>query len=1155
MPILKFLENLAKGAVQLPVQFSENFSNTAANIGNRLGGKPDQTIQQNMGGDKLLNSTLNFSGATGKNIQLGSDAAQVALAAATPEIGEGVSSLFPTEAGKGLEATLGLAGGAGDEGVTNLITNAALRNPLDVSQASGLLAKTASGALTGASVGGAFNALGTAGQGKTGAKDLTLSFLEGTGTGAAFGGATGLIGGVAGLIGGVAKNLFGNDKLQKMATSENTSQIEKDIKPVTGPVVAQKIAPAISQAGDPEIVSNIIDNAVKEHISSPSLQEPALGTPPLDSTPVNPQQSVGQGSPEAASYANVFGVSQDQANKDLANPNSTELKSTTPEKPTGLQALQQSLATGESVTEAANRYMDETGASFDQTKKTIGDIMNSKDFPKGQVNSQLNPHYQEAQSIIPKATNQEQIIGNTKAIHGIVNRGADNAIKLMNQMPKEDLPLVFKLAGNNVDDIAKDALKPELFKQVAEAIKDNNDWKQALGSGLLGERTAYRSDYGLPIVAAPKEGEEILTGPEIGRAGKKINPNYSLPRNVTSYDQLEQAGYQPLFTDPRDLVAFDSQRRNGNFTDLALRKGFEEVYPGQVVSNKIGAAQGQNYAQIDFHGKPMSFSAPVGAAQEFNPRQEAINPNTFLKGYDFLNSQLKNAKLAGGGFHSANVLGSYGGQQIGAVLQGEASPVRGLHDLSTAIKSTFSQDAFDGKMSELEQKGRLIDFDAINMTTKTPETEGDVGAQGVGKLPVLKQIHEAIFGRQIPMLKMLIADQKLDAMGFDRNNPESLAEGMKIGKGLNQGFGGLNRDIQGLTPQNFKRASRIFLSTDYNEGQLRTLADAFSKGGPEGKLARQIVFGKAVLFGGIAAGLGAAGGEFQGKTPTQVALDILHKVANPEAQIGGYKVALPTTQVSEVEKPIEQTVSGIQAGKGIYQGAENFATNRLAAAPSEALQLGNNKNYLGQPIRGTDSRGRPISLGNTIANVASGTLPIPAAQAAQTATGNQSPLAALANTAGLRVTPTNTTSNLPVEQQTYISTLQKALQSSNIPKPQQKQATDAITNFDSIIKQNYAARQKVDAQINRDIAKGDMAKAKADANAFNQKLYQSISKAITPATQQYLNIQIPNSSLKTPYQYLTGNFYGYFTNLNLNSRKTTINNNPTKYGLKIGEKV
>lgn len=78
--------NVAGSTVKFVPQFAENYANTFANIGNRLGGGHNMTIQQNMGGTPVLNKALQFSGATGKNKQLAGNVAQIGLSAAAPGV-------------------------------------------------------------------------------------------------------------------------------------------------------------------------------------------------------------------------------------------------------------------------------------------------------------------------------------------------------------------------------------------------------------------------------------------------------------------------------------------------------------------------------------------------------------------------------------------------------------------------------------------------------------------------------------------------------------------------------------------------------------------------------------------------------------------------------------------------------------------------------------------------------------------------------------------------------------------------------------------------------------------------------------------------------------------------------------------------------------
>lgn len=866
------------------------------------------------------------------------------------------------------------------------------------------------------------------------------------------------------------------DTIATTAPSESVPDIQKALEKEVGPVVAEKIAPAVAATKDPNVVQNIVDNAVGEH-----------------TTAANPM------TPEA--YSNVFDVPQDQAKAEIQAAEDKEALKPSPSLPNP---------------EALGRNA--------QNNPLLGKV----DIPTVAKGSASDVHNQ-------AHLNAETVLQHERAV-------GQQALDSFHQLSDRDQELMKAIETNTVDKVAKQADDPKAFKEAESAIRNYYDLRHAYDS-RLGITVGYRQNYLRQILESKPIDQEAYAA-----TGGNLTPGYTMER-------LNEGGD----TDVASALERDIRGASYNHAKLAYKYGLAQGLP----EGTLQAAEKGKVALVgNEQGAFQQLRTPYGnelfaqkdVAGEINKRALPDQATGALGTYDKANAQVKNLKLAGGGFHSLNVLGSYGGRQLAAMLQGEVSPVRAVKDFSEVLKSTLSKTQFNAKLSELQTKGRNLDFAASGLTTAMREAEGDIKSGNLGeKIPGLGQIHEAIFGRQIPMLKMLIADQRFDALKLDRNNPADLAKMREISQELNQNFGGFNRMVQGLTPNTFQKAARVFLATDYNEGQIRSLIDAVYKGGEAGRMARQVVFGKALLFGGIATGLGAVGGEFQGKSPQQVALDVIQKAVVPQADIGGYKVELPTTQIAEAAKPIEQTIAGERAGNGLLQGAQNFATNRLAGLPSEALQLLNNKNYLGQPIYGQDTHGRPIGLGSEAANVASGVLPIPAAQAAQTATGNQSVAAAIANTVGVRATPENSAANLPVAQQTYISTLQQSLANSGLSKQQQNQAVDSIVNFDAVIKQNYSARQKADTQINKDIAQGNPAKARQDAAAFNQKLYQSISQALAKTNPQYLNIQIPGSNLKTPYQFLTDNYYGYFMNLDVNNRKKTINNNPTKYGLKIGQ--
>lgn len=887
--------------------------------------------------------------------------------------------------------------------------------------ASGLIGDTLgsglAGAFTkGATIGGTSSAAATAAMGDRSGKDLTMSFLQG----AAFGGVTG------GAVQSVSKRFFSPDKLQKMATSENTSQIEKDVTPVTGPVVAQKIAPAIAKSNDPEIVSNIIDSGVKEHLPSPAPQTPIQDVTPVAQVP----ETAGQGTFGAKAYSNTFGVPKEQAAKDIQDIQNKEALQPSP-----------SLPNPESLGRNAQNNPLLGKVDIPQVEKG--------DFGQAHLNADM-------------VLQHEQTVGK-------------EALDSFNQLSPRDQELMKAIETNPVEKVAKQADNPQAFKDAESSIRNYYDLRHAYDT-RLGIKTGYRQNYLRQILESKPIDEGVYNA-----TGGNVTPGYTLERlNDT------------LNTDVGAALERDIRSASFNHAKLAYKEGLMQAYPEGGISTGEEPLMGDEFGTSQQlktpYGNDLFASKPI--ANQINKRGTPAPTTGLLDKYDVVNAFAKNTKLAGGGFHSVNVLGSYGGQQLISLLRGDISPLRAASDLNSVIKSTFSKDYFDQKLADFQSRGRDLDFSASGLVTDMKRVGADIDVRGgLGNLPVLKQIHDSIFGRQIPMLKMLQADQKFDALKLDRNNPADLAKMKQISLETNQNYGGFNRQVQGISPETFKKAARVVLATDYNEGQIRSLVDAISKGGEAGKLAREVVFGKALLFGGIAAGVGYAGGEFQGKNPQQIALDILQKTANPSATFGNYKVGLPTTQVSELGKPISETVSNALSGKTVKTPWENFASARLAAIPSFAEQNISNKNFYGQPIHGTDFYGRPVSPGQTLANEFGSLSPIPVTQAIQAEEGNQTPASVAANIAGLRVAPNNSIQYAPIYGQTYLAALQKT---PGIPKDQIAADQQFFAALGSA-----GGKKRAETQAAKDLAAGNDQKAQQDIAAYNVKLL----KALKPWSQ------------------------------------------------------
>ena len=1021
------------------------------------------------------------------------NAAQIGLDAFGGEIAKPVESLAAP-------LSKGIASTAGDIG-ENIAGKAIGKFAQKV--AGGAAQTAVGGAAVGAAQGVAQGVANT--KQKLNAKNLTLDFLQGAESGAQqgaeFGSLAGATGanrsfnrglgenGPVGAIGGMLKKaakpgLVDDDTAAELAKETDSAKIEKKLEPTTGPVVAKDVAPAVAMTNDPNVAKNIINNDIQDKLS------PA--TPPEPETPIpQPTATDNVTSPQGVSAEEQSLYDSQPQNIPEQKP-LREFMNAPGEEPSGtssvshLQTLQEMgdiLQNGGTVDEALAHYMDKHNADYGTAQDAFGELRNSQGFKNGDINAGLNPRYEEGKDLVGSkipAGDVDSVMTKTRMAHNAIMREGTKAIVEVRQLAPEDLQLMDEARDKTpeqVGQLATRAKDPAQFLRAYQATKNYDDYAQGIGSGGLGQDVAYRQNHLLSkYMMSPEEEalqsqaeDELEKPPENqGRAQQPTRPGYAMGRNGGGIPRNEN-----FLQDLEQDVGVKSQ----HIAQLTFAKSLGEAFPDQVAQGNL--PNGYSQVKLPF---AKGISLPNDIADELNKRAP-VTTSGALKGYDTVNSALKNLKLGGGLFHSVNVAGTFIGQQI-------ASGKLFTHpeDAAEVLKSTFSPEAMKDKMSELDNQGMLRAADRLGLEYNKFGVQADVGGHGkLDNIPILKQIHESTFGRQIPMMKMLTLQQKLADAGIDPKNmsDEDIQTGTKIAKEINQNYGGINRMIQGLTPGQFKTMSRVLLATDYTEGQLRTLTDAFSKGGAEGRLAREAVIGKALLFAGVATAAGALGGEFKGQTPKQIAGDILMKTINPDFQFGGYTVGLPETQLSEFAKPVAESIANAHKGDNAANPFKDFLTARLAAVPSEAEQLATNRNFQGNPLHGTDYFGRPISGAQTVANLVSGLVPIPASEAAQTATGQQNVAEGIANTAGLNVKPTYPTSYAPIAGQTYISELEKT------PGVSKKQIA-ADTEFFDLLEQGVHNKNKVLNQMEAAIAKHNPKKADQLMNSYNQNLLQSL---------------------------------------------------------------
>jgi hypothetical protein len=1017
----------------------------------------------------------------------------------------------------------------------------------EIAGATGVFGKTMAGAIKGSVTGGAGSTAGAVAQGEpiTG-KNLTMNFLQGAAIGGVTGGVLG--GGAEALksarrlnqVGGI-NNPIDDDTAQKAAEEQDPTKVEKILQPETGPVVSKDVAPAVATTskGDPEIVKSIVQNDINKKISPATTPSPAP-TPLPPTTPVSdintPQQVAGQASAAEENFMNP--------------PSETptpEIASTKVSKLGTMSEMGDILNTGGTTDEALYHYMTKVpGANMSDAQNALDQTIQSAGVDKSKINASLNPQSDKVSFAPVKEGDDMGAQLNGRYAGEKLGQNGAPAYEAMQALDPSDRELTRYLRGKNaqqVEDIIKQAKDPAAFRTYVNAAKNYNDYAQA-GGAQLGQPLPYRVNYGGRTAYEPPEGL-----PEAGPKGaaNPTTPAYTQQRYFNTHEEALAAGYTPRYDDPLEELKNDINQRGYNQTQLALAKGYEDAHPGQVQLLNDNTPLKAGYHQLLVPGGE-HIAMPSSIADPINNRIMTSTPGKILGKYDTINAAGKQLELGGGTFHGFNTMGAFAGQQLssgklftdpgalGKVVSNffsDRNMEKYIADNSDASVNPSggvdtNHSVSDGaKAAGLNIKNTSIDLD-------NPGREGLAGK--IANIPGLKQIHQAVFDRQIPSMMLETFKQKTAGLDIFGSADDRL-QAEKIARGINKEFGVTDHDLAGMTSRQFKAAGRVLLAPGYQEGVIHTLMTALdprSLGTAEGLLARQAVIGKALVMGGLATAGAVAGGDFQGMTPKQVAMGIMNKAINPSFTIAGYKVSTPATFISDVAKPVEESVASAKQGKGIAAGAEDFASSHLAFAPSKIEEFATNKNYEGNAIYGTDYYGRPIPATNVAQNLASGVLPIPLAQTSQAATGAQSWQAALANEVGFNAGPSSNLDYAPVAAQTYVQQMEGT---PNVPSSVLKANTDFAKALGSL----NVSRTKIVAKAEAAYIAKDTSKMQSIMSSYNNKLLTALkpleqngeSKNVTPYMLELLRQQT------ITYKDMTNNA-AYAT-------KT----NPTAYGVPI----
>lgn len=591
--------------------------------------------------------------------------------------------------------------------------------------------------------------------------------------------------------------------------------------------------------------------------------------------------------------------------------------------------------------------------------------------------------------------NPTQAVLNQKAVRSLINDRVQPAIDAANKLSPADHVLLDKTRTTAIGDLAQKADNPTAFTDAANKAKAYNDFTHGLGTSL-GQVIPYREKYGAPLLY---DLNDPLTAQTLAEQQAKLatTPGYAKERTTNNYapdlKRLNQNFAQDLAT--------DAQRRGNHISELALAKGLDQAYPGQL---KVGELP-RGYTQLGVAGGK-SLALPDAIAKKLNTRHAAPEvTNPALKAYDALNRGLKYSELGGGTFHALTTTGSAAGQQLtsGNLL---AHPIQNLR----LIAGTLSKTVHNANMNQLASDGNgglsTLDKARVAGVTLSPKyILGDANLnvldQAGSKLNFIKGVHDMVFARQIPEAKLMIFKQA--TKNLDPNNPTDLGKMRQVASAVNN-LGGVNRAIEGLTPTAAQHLSRFALATDFTETKFRKLNDAITKGGPQGTIARQMVIGKVLVMALPGLAVAAAAGKLQ--SPQDWANEAAKQVFDPQVTTNfktaaGYgKIAkLPATEVAEVSRIL---LPIFQNPQDRLSGAKQYVTARSSAGLSTIWSVLTNKDYFGNPVVATDAQGKP-DLGKTAENLALSKSFIPIQQGIKVAQGKESLGEAAANTLGARV--------------------------------------------------------------------------------------------------------------------------------------------------------
>jgi len=687
-------------------------------------------------------------------------------------------------------------------------------------------------------------------------------------------------------------------------------------------------------------------------------------------------------------YAKVFGVSLDKAKADLAAEEKLEHTTEAPGRSiVGDRAILEGIKNGDSDAALVRGYMDATGVDEATATKAVG-ILSQNEHVDSFGNPENNPMYGRVADYeigkAPEVKGLNKVLLTTKKgvqhlqTNPLINKALlratgpgklleverDLAKRTWDQLSPEDQALADKLRGNDIETVAKEAKDPQLFTEYATQAKRIEDTIHATrATDAVGDPTGlYRRNYGAGFHVADEKGVPTNIDQFVGK-----EMPWMKGRNFNNYEDVERAsGLKRSTANFHEDVEKDVATADRYISTHSLANGLNEAFgegAAHYGNTDVPADLKPLQEFTDGTGKPLVFARKdiadrINDRQQYQYRTDALG--NLLRGYDSLNGAVKTLKLSFGGFHNINIGLSQAVLDTPKTLdtlQAWGSDPYYRAQLENAIE--------DGSLEKALHGGITLDAGAEFDKTGS-------ALDKIDDMPGIKQLHSSLFQRQIPMSKLLVFQKYTKDLTLDKDYDTIRG----VARVTNNVFGGINRMVDGMSASRLKLIGRAVLATDYNEGQIRVLLSALSKGGVEGRIARQMIGGRMALL--AAPGTIQAIADKKATTPEQIAKLVGHQLFNPTIQTpwktaGGNpkQIALLATVTNKFARAVEPALNSNNPDKlsGLKQELAGN-TSALASALEEEYQ---NSDYYGDPMHG-----HGLTAAEDVGNLVNAAAPIPA---------------------------------------------------------------------------------------------------------------------------------------------------------------------------------